>query len=75
MVGVHKLPHPRGDGTTYDIHRDHPCILVGSQKGKRPVLRLEPKAGGFDSPDKRACAVVEWWGTQGASCESGAPGA
>jgi hypothetical protein len=37
-----------------------PIILMGSAKGKRPVLRLAPGAKGFDDPAKPKRAIWIW---------------
>jgi hypothetical protein len=59
---VAKLDRPRHvDGGTqhyWPVHR--PIVLMGSTKGKRPVLKLSPDAEGFGNPKKPKVAVYIW---------------
>lgn len=59
---VAKLDKPRHvDGGTqhfWPVHR--PIVLMGSTKGKRPVLKLSAAAKGFDDPAKPKLAVWIW---------------
>jgi hypothetical protein len=49
-----------GKAQTYGGNRDRPCILIGSKKGKRAVLKLKPNAVGFDDPSNPKPAVWVW---------------
>ena len=59
---VAKLAQPRHvDGGTqhyWPVHR--PIIILGSTKGKRPVLELSNDANGFDDPNRPKLAVHIW---------------
>lgn len=59
---VSKLDRPRHvDGGTqhyWPVHR--PIVLMGSAKGKRPVLKLARNAKGFDNPSRPKNAVWIW---------------
>ena len=59
---VSKLDRPRHvDGGTqhyWPVHR--PIVLMGSTKGKRPVLKLAGNARGFDDPARPKNAVWIW---------------
>ena len=59
---VSKLDRPRHvDGGTqhyWPVHR--PIVLMGSTKGKRPVLKLAANAQGFDDPARPKNAVWIW---------------
>ncbi|MGE3778557.1 MAG: glycosyl hydrolase family 28-related protein [Pirellulaceae bacterium] len=59
---VNKLERPRHvDGGTqhyWPVYR--PIVLLGSTRGKRPVLRLAPHAAGFDDPTRPKHAVWIW---------------
>ena len=59
---VSKLDEPRHvDGGTehyWPVHR--PIVLMGSTKGRRPVLKLSPGARGFDDPAKPKIAIWIW---------------
>jgi len=59
---VSKLDRPRHvDGGTqhyWPVHR--PIVLMGSTKGKRPVLKLAASAKGFDDPARPKIAVRIW---------------
>ncbi|NLY00626.1 MAG: hypothetical protein GXY83_31400 [Rhodopirellula sp.] len=59
---VSKLDRPRHvDGGTqhyWPVHR--PIVLMGSTKGKRPVLKLAGNAKGFDDPARPNSAVWIW---------------
>ena len=59
---VRKLDKPKHvDGGTQDywpVHR--PIILMGSTKGKRPVLKLSGSAKGFDDPANPKNLVRIW---------------
>ena len=60
---VYKLDRPlHADGQTQNYwgDRDRPCILVGSAKGRRPVIRLAPDAKGFDDSAKPQPAIHIW---------------
>lgn len=47
-------------GKEYRSDRWHPCILAGSTKGTRPVIRLAPGAKGFGDPAKPKAAIWIW---------------
>lgn len=59
---VHKLDHPRHvDGGTqhyWPVHR--PMVLLGSTKGKRPVLKLSATAKGFNDPARPKNLIWIW---------------
>lgn len=59
---VAKLDKPRHvDGGTqhyWPVHQ--PIVLMGSTKGKRPVLKLSPDAKGFNDPANPKLAVRIW---------------
>ncbi len=59
---VSKLDVPKHvDGGTqhyWPVHR--PIVLMGSTKGRRPVLKLSPGARGFDDPAKPKIAIWIW---------------
>ena len=40
--------------------RDISCVLVGSRRGARPVLKLAPRAAGFDNPQQPKPLVLMW---------------
>jgi len=40
--------------------RDVPCVLAGSRKGARPVIRLASSAPGFGDPRKPKAAIWIW---------------
>ena len=49
--------------------RMHPCLLVGSRRGKRPTVVLAPQSPGFGNPDKPKY-VVHFWAR---ACQEGKP--
>ena len=49
-----------GKKQSYAGHRDNPCILIGSKKGTRPVIKLKPNASGFGDRNKPQAAVWMW---------------
>jgi hypothetical protein len=59
---VNRLDRPRHvDGGTqhyWPVHR--PIVLMGSTRGKRPVLKLSPQAVGFDDPTRPKLALHIW---------------
>ncbi|MCH5375852.1 MAG: glycoside hydrolase family 55 protein, partial [Planctomycetes bacterium] len=59
---VSKLATPKHvDGGTqhyWPVHR--PIVLLGSSRGKRPVLKLSKDAQGFDNPTRPKLAVHIW---------------
>jgi hypothetical protein len=59
---VRKLDRPRStDGRTQHYwDQSHRIVLLGSGKGKRPVLKLSRDAQGFDDPDNPKYAVWIW---------------
>lgn len=59
---VTKLDRPRvSDGRTQHYWDEpHKNVLIGSTKGKRPVLRLSKDAKGFADPTKPKIAVWIW---------------
>lgn len=46
----------RVNGYTFGA-REHPCLLVGSHAGARPVIRLRDHSPGFNEPGKPKCVV------------------
>lgn len=59
---VRKLDRPRhvDGGTEHYWPVSRPMVLMGSTKGRRPVLKLSKEAKGFDDPSKPKIAVWIW---------------
>ena len=59
---VAKLDRPRftDNGTQHYWDKSHRIVMIGSTKGKRPVLKLSPNAQGFADPAKPKMAVWVW---------------
>lgn len=59
---VSKLPRPRRTDTKVQHYWDKPhrIVMIGSTRGKRPVLKLAPNAPGFDDPENPKRAVWIW---------------
>lgn len=59
---VSKLATPRhvDGGTQHYWPVQRPIVLLGSTRGKRPVLKLSKDAKGFDDPSKPKAAVWIW---------------
>ncbi len=57
-----KLDKPRhvDGGTQHYWPVQRPIVLLGSTRGKRPVLKLSPKAAGFDDPSRPKYLVWIW---------------
>ncbi len=56
---ANKVPNASKDNE-YRSDRWHPCILMGSTKGARPVIRLAPGAQGFGDYTKPKPAIWIW---------------
>jgi hypothetical protein len=59
---VRRLDRPRktDNGTQHYWNLDNRIVLIGSTRGKRPVLKLSPTAKGFDDPENPKRAVWVW---------------
>ncbi len=56
---VYKVPGANSN-KEYRSDRWRPCILMGSTKGTRPVIRLAPGSPGFGDPAKPKSAIWVW---------------
>lgn len=73
---VRKLDTPRHTDDKTQSYWDitgHPCVLLGSTKGPRPVIKLADAAQGFDNPSAPMPVVYIWAQTRNDAPGKGEP--